>query len=91
LEAIFASSYQYDESISRKTSTRATTYQTFDVVNLKIQNWGVKFQGLFKRKLVGFKLETGIRPGMYYRFSGSEKNTPIDRSYLMFGMGFGWM
>lgn len=91
LEAIFASQYRFDETISRKNTSQSVNYINYDVIIDKTDNWGLKLQGVFRRKLIGFKLETGIRPGIHYRFSLSERATIIDRSYLLFGMGIGWM
>lgn len=81
----------FDESISRKGQSQATKYIDYDVLIDQKTNWGFKVQGIFKRKLMGFKIESGVRPGIHYRFSDSERNSILDRSYLIFGMGFGWM
>lgn len=91
VEAILGHTFNYDTVISRKFSDQSTKYTDYAVNIDRKESWGIKMQGIFRRKLIGFKIETGIKPGVYYRFSSNERNTILDRTYLQFGIGFGWM
>jgi hypothetical protein len=90
-ELIFGNKYKLDGGIDRKLTANSYHYTHYDVVVTQKENWGFKVQGIFRRKLMGFKVESGIRPGIHYRFSQGEKDAIVDRSYLLFGIGFGWM
>jgi len=91
VEGIYATSMNMAPTIDRKVDKWAETYSHYDVQVGKINNWGFKMQGVFRRKWIGFKVEAGVKPGVYYRFAGNEKNLLMDRSYLQLGLGFGWM
>lgn len=91
IEAVLANQVDYDSVIVRKPTSDATRYFTYDVHIQEQKAWGFRMVGFFRRKWLTMRLETGVRPGINYRFSDSEKPTPIDRSYLMLGFGFGWM
>lgn len=91
LEAVVAPKYNFDEQVRIKVKGQSDNRIEYDVLINRRADWGLKFQGLFKRKAYGFKIETGLRPGIHYRFSGGERNSVLDRSYLLFGFGFGWM
>lgn len=91
VEGIYGRAFNFDTLISRKYNDQAPEYTNYRVEVLRTDNWGIRFQGLFRRKLVGIKLEAGTRPGIYYRFSESERSSILDRSYILLGLGFGWM
>lgn len=91
VEAIYGRTFNYDTSISKMFSDQSTHYTDYGVQIARTENWGLKFQGIFRRKLVGFKIETGIKPGIHYRFAEGQRDGILDRSYLQFGFGFGWM
>lgn len=90
-EVVYGQMYNAASYIDRKVSSNSYHYTRYDVMVTKKDNWGFKVQGMFRRKLVGFKVEAGVRPGIHYRFSQGEKDAIVDRSYLLFGFGFGWM
>lgn len=89
VEAVFRSNRTYDSVIVRKPATDATVYFTYDVLKREEVDWGLKLSGLFCRRWYALKLEAGITPGIKYRFAGSERPTPFDRSYLLLGFGIG--
>lgn len=91
MEAILGKTFNYDTTISRKFNDQAVKYTDYAVRIDRMESWGFKMQGIFRRKLMGFKIETGIKPGVYYRFSRNERGSILDRTYLQFGFGFGWM
>jgi hypothetical protein len=91
VEGIYGRAFNFDTLISRKYNDQATEYTDYRVDILRTENWGIRFQGIFRRKLLGLKLEAGTRPGIYYRFSESERGSILDRSYILLGFGFGWM
>lgn len=91
VEAILGQRYSVDNTISIKPSDDAFHNIDYSVIVNKKAGWGWKLSGHFRRKWLGFKFETGIRPGIYYRFSEGAHNGVLDRSYLILGMGIGWM
>lgn len=90
VEFLYGTTSNYDTLIGVVNSnTYAKTNYAVQIPNTK--NSGIRFSGIFRRKLIGFKLESGIKPGIPYRFSGGETDSVFDRSYILFGIAFGWM
>lgn len=89
-ELVFGTHMRIDSTITRKPGETAN-YINYNVLVQRKENLGFKFQGVFRRKWYGFKVEAGVRPGIHYRFSQNEKDAILDRSYLIFGLGIGWM
>lgn len=91
VEYVFGTTGNYDTLIAIETNSKPIVRNKYRVMVGETFNTGFKISGLFRRKLIGFKFETGIKPGIYYRFSSAERKSFMDRSYLMLGIGFGWM
>jgi hypothetical protein len=90
-ELVYGTPVKYDTSVYVKPSEDATKYQEYSVMILKTHNFGYRITGFFRRKLIGLKIEAGMRPGVEYHFSGRTENSFLNRSYLQVGFGFGWM
>lgn len=91
VEYLFGTTSDYDTLISIKTNTKPPAIHNYRVRVNETHNSGFRISGLFRRKLIGFKFEAGVKPGIYYRFSGSERPSVLDRSYFLLGFGLGWM
>ncbi len=92
LEAIYGNKMQMSPTIDRQLENSTTgNYIHYDVLVGRSEKIGFKMQGMFRRKWFGLKIEAGVRPGVYYRFAGAQRNSPMDRSYMILSMGFGWM
>lgn len=91
VEIIFGNQFRADSMISVKPSDQAFHNDNYGVIIGDINHWGYRVSGFFRRKIFGFKIEAGARPGINYRFSASEQNSILNRTYLLFGVGFGWM
>ncbi|MBL7812238.1 MAG: hypothetical protein JNL57_08445 [Bacteroidetes bacterium] len=91
VEAIFRGIQNYDTLIHRLPFSDAPAYIPYGVRISKRENWGFRVAGFFRRRLVGMKVECGVRPGIQYRFSSAEKASIMDRSFLLLGVGIGWM
>lgn len=91
VEAVYAWDMQFQEMITRRPDPDVNVSEQYKVNVVEFENWGVKMSGFFRRKWLGLKFETGIRPGVYYRFAEGEKSNPLDRSYVSIGVGIGLM
>lgn len=91
VEYIFGLTNNYDTELIRESNASPIVYTKYKIHVLEKRNSGFRISGFFRRKLLGIKLEAGIKPGIYYRFTGSEKESMVDRSYFNIGIGMGWM
>ena len=91
VELIYAKMNEVAKEISIKSESNGYPNQNFLVIVKDKSNLGYRISGFFRRKLIGFKVEAGAKPGINYRFSGAEKKSILNRTYMQFGIGFGWM
>lgn len=90
-EFVYGTRFSTATAISVRASDDAINPDRYAVIVNKTSRMGYRIVGEFRRRWVGFKIEAGMRPGIDYHFSGGTSNGPFNRSYLLLGMGFGWM
>lgn len=90
-EALYAEKIKTDDQIELHDFNDNTNYVKYNVYSTSIKNTGyrVVFDG--RRRLMGVRLEMGKRPGIDYRFSGSESGNFMNRFYFLIGINAGWI
>jgi hypothetical protein len=90
LEYLWAQHVQMDSVVWIRDDYRSPLIR-HQVLSSGFRKGGIRLSADFHRRLLGCRLESGIRPGPDHRFSLGERDNLLNRFYVHFGISLGWM